>query len=177
MFAALLCGRGRPSRCLQDISFRCEEPIFRIESPRKWTKYQAVFLTVPVLPCSQECEAGGKRLGDCVVCKDGDTRQCGEALFFARVHRATHDNLVNLGCPPLRKLGRRLVARSRHEYICKCNYNWLHYGFCTNGVANHALDPRSLNACPHSDTSPYTGIYSRRGAPGSKQLHAGRGRG
>ena len=87
------------------------------EAVKKCNTYEPVFLMEPVSPCDREyldcgvrftathtskrmqAEIGIINFGDCVIWNDVDTRQCGKALFFARVHRVTeHNQRIELGC-------------------------------------------------------------------------------
>ena len=45
-----------------------------------------------------QADIGIMNSGDCLIWKDGDTRQRGKALLFARIHRATQDIRVEFVC-------------------------------------------------------------------------------
>mgnify|MGYP003324877957 CR=1 FL=1 len=82
------------------------------------TTYEEAFLMPTVTPCSEEFTVGGQkrctatatsrsmqatcgiiREHDCMIWKDGGTRQCGKALFFAQIQRPTpHALRVEVVC-------------------------------------------------------------------------------
>ena len=86
------------------------------EAVGKCNTYEPVFLMEPVSPCDREYTDGGQRFtathtskrlqaafgiikaGDCLIWQNGDRRECGKALFFARIERRTQDNRVEIVC-------------------------------------------------------------------------------
>ena len=86
------------------------------EAVGRYTTYEPVFLMDPVSPSNREYTAGGQRFtathtskrlqaafgiikaGDCLIWQNGDRRECGKALFFARVERRTQDIRVEIVC-------------------------------------------------------------------------------
>ena len=86
------------------------------EAVEKCNTYEPVFLMEPLTPYNQECTLAGQtytathtstrlqaafgiiKAGDRLIWQTGDRRECGKALFFARVEPRTQDIRVEIVC-------------------------------------------------------------------------------